>query len=1421
MAYWWEPDVNPSELNKEQHKDQNFHSENESLSSRQTSLGFDHLVDVISKENQLYQSECEKNIMFVPRLPYRDVKTHSLDSTHQIFTDEFTSKSPELFCNQEKSIPTIGFKPSVLPNPQGNNDSSWRMFTGENNGADDDGFNMLTPSPTCKGEISPQRKLKNANYSNCIGSESNIPPIYPSLTTDFMSEDEKKKKNINIMETSLMLSKRSFLPSSWESIQPKSIELIGTIQLIEVPQGSNLRLASFCNEVKRIREMYHAADINSNSGKIWSPTTAFPHQLFCNTKFNIKVFMDTSTELLNLMPDANYLVKDLITEILQFHTKEHVIFPNDHLLSICGYEEFLQNDYSLGSHKIFQKDKSAIQLYLQKNKKTPGKLSRKNEDDHSQFYLNQLLEFMHIWKVPRQCLSTVLKKYDFHLKGLLETQQNMDNIVEDVKNICSILGCVETKEITDAINELNLILQRKSGKKVICCFGSGFKISYKVFSFSCWLTYAGKKLCQVRNCRHIPVKKLLFFLVNWNEMINFPLEIKSLPRESMLTIKLFGIMNANTNATLLAWTSFPLFSKSKSSIGSVLFSMALQSDPPIEMIAPGVWDISHPSPVILQIDFPATEWEYMKSDFKETRSNLEEPPKECLKHIAKLSQKLSPLLLSEEKRRYLWYYRFYCNNENCSLPLVLGSAPGWDEGTISEMHGILKRWKFSHPLEALGLLTFSFADLDIRKVAVQQLDKLLNDELLEFLPQLVQAMKFEWNLEGPLMQFLLNRSLQSVQIAHRLYWLLKDAQNEAYFQNWYQKLLAALQFCAGKALSDEFSKEKELIKILEDIGAKVKCASDPRRQEVLEKELERLEEFFHSIDTCHLPLNPALCIKGIDRKACSYFTSNALPLKITFMNANPMGKNISVIFKAGDDLRQDMLVLQIIQVMDSIWVQEGLDMQMIIYRCLSTGKGQGLVQMVPNAVTLAKIHRHCGLIGPLKENTIKKWFCEHNPLKEDYEKALRNFFYSCAGWCVVTFILGVCDRHNDNIMLTKSGHMFHIDFGKFLGHAQTFGGIKRDRAPFIFTSEMEYFITEGGKKPQNFQSFVELCCRAYNIVRKHSCLLLNLLEMMLHAGLPELSGIQDLKYVYNNLRPQDTDLQATSHFTKKIKESLECFPVKLNNLIHTLAQMSAINPVKYTPQTFPQESHMLGAKRSIQRARILGFSKKTSNLYLIQVLHGHNETSLIEKSFDQFSNLHSHLQKQFASVTLPEFPHWWHLPFTNSDHKRFRDLNHYMDQILNGSYEVTNSDCVLSFFLSEPLQHTTKELPPLDVGEEFPDKKPKVQLVISHEDSKLTILVKHMKNIHLPDGSAPSAHVEFYLLPYPSEVRRRKTKSVPKCTDPTYNEIVVYDEVTELQGHVLMLIVKSKTIFVGAINIQLCSVLLNEEKWYSLGNSII
>nr|XP_044995370.1 phosphatidylinositol 4-phosphate 3-kinase C2 domain-containing subunit gamma [Jaculus jaculus] len=1367
MAYSGRADPNSSESQQGQDKYPGFYPEHQHLPSHQVRLGFDQLVEEISNKIPLLQSEAEKDTVFVPNAQNLDSKWHSLDRTHQGPLNELSYKHPELSWHEVEKTSAIGFHSSLLPTQQSvDKENSWGNPIGQYDITHASGIKVLSPL-----RCHPQRELENENHNYHIGFENNSHSEYPSFLTDFLPNKENKL-HTNVVEPSLMFIKDSFVPRAWENTLMEKVKPIGhPIDIVDTPQGSTMYLASFCDKVKKIRETYSAADIHSNSGRIWSIATAFPAQLFANTKFSINIFTDNSAQPLHLKPCANYLVKDLIAEILHLCANDQ-LFPKDHLLHICGSEEFLQFGHYLGSHRVFQKEKHIIQLGLQNNMNAPGKLSRTHEDDHSQFSLNQLLEFTYIWKVSKQCLLTVIKKYERHVQYLLSIQPFVGNIAGEVKNICSILGCIETKEITDAVNELNLHLQRnaedfhqksdtskpgsveevttelsKSIHQLIDVYCSSFYTDfrpvhasggtscvhtglcshlsftvcalhnipetwahrYKAFSFSCWLTYAGKKLCQVRNYRTMPVKKSFFFLVNWNETINFPLELKSLPRESMLTIKLFGTDCTSHNSKLLAWTCLPLFPKEKSILGPLLLSMTFQSEPPIEMIAPGAWDRSQPSPLTLQIDFPAAGWEYVRPNSEESRAELDKPPSECLKHIARLSQKQSPSLLSEEKRRYIWFYRFYCSSENCSLPLVLGSAPGWDEGTVSKMHAILRRWTFAHPLEALGLLTSSFPDQEIRQVAAEQLNNLPDDELLEHLPQLVQAVKFEWSLESPLVELLLQRALQSVQVAHRLYWLLTDAENETYFKGWYQKLLAALQFCVGKALNDELSKERRLVKILEDIGDKVKSASDPQRQEVLKKEIGRLEEFFQDVQTCRLPLNPALSMKGIDRSGCSYFPSNALPLKITFINANPMGENVRIIFKAGDDVRQDMLVLQIIQVMDNMWLQEGLDMQMIIYKCLSTGKAQGLIQMVPDAVTLAKIHLRSGLIGPLKENTIKKWFTQHNPTKEDYEKALRNFFYSCAGWCVATFVLGVCDRHNDNIMLTKSGHMFHIDFGKFLGHAQTFGGIKRDRAPFIFTSEMEYFITEGGRNPQHFQDFVELCCRAYNIVRKHSQLLLNLLEMMRHAGFPELRGIEDLKYVYNNLRPQDTDIEATSHFTKMHSEECPSFQG-----YHDISQECLL---------YPQRTLLVSGRSAMNR---------------------------------------------------------------------------------NGKAAIVDDKNAIVF-----------------AGEIFQDKNPKIQLLMTYEGVKLTILVKHMKNIHLPDGSAPTAHVEFYLLPHPSEVRKRKTRSVPKRTDPTYNEIVVYDEVTELQGHVLMLIVKSKTVFVGAINIQLCSVALNEEKWYPLGNSII
>ena len=47
------------------------------------------------------------------------------------------------------------------------------------------------------------------------------------------------------------------------------------------------------------------------------------------------------------------------------------------------------------------------------------------------------------------------------------------------------------------------------------------------------------------------------------------------------------------------------------------------------------------------------------------------------------------------------------------------------------------------------------------------------------------------------------------------------------------------------------------------------------------------------------------------------------------------------IVQVGDDLRQDMLTLQVIRIMDMLWLQEGLDLHMLTFSCLSTGPKRG------------------------------------------------------------------------------------------------------------------------------------------------------------------------------------------------------------------------------------------------------------------------------------------------------------------------------------------------------------------------------------------------------------------------------------------------------------------------------------------------
>lgn len=249
-----------------------------------------------------------------------------------------------------------------------------------------------------------------------------------------------------------------------------------------------------------------------------------------------------------------------------------------------------------------------------------------------------------------------------------------------------------------------------------------------------------------------------------------------------------------------------------------------------------------------------------------------------------------------------------------------------------------------------------------------------------------------------------------------------------------------------------------------------------------------------------------------------------------------------------------MLTLQMVRIMDKLWLKEGLDLKMVTFACVPTGHKRGMIEMVTNAETLRKIQVEFGLTGSFKDRPIAEWLAKHNPSELEYERAVENFTASCAGYSVATYILGICDRHNDNIMLKTSGHLFHIDFGKFLGDAQMFGNFKRDRTPFVLTSDMAYVINGGDKPSAKFHHFVDLCCQAFNVVRKHGNLLLHLFGLMTSSGISGVT-VDAVSYVQKALLPEQTNPEAAATFARMIESSLKSWFTQFNFFLHNLAQL--------------------------------------------------------------------------------------------------------------------------------------------------------------------------------------------------------------------------------------------------------------------------
>nr|XP_057934691.1 phosphatidylinositol 4,5-bisphosphate 3-kinase catalytic subunit gamma isoform isoform X3 [Doryrhamphus excisus] len=523
--------------------------------------------------------------------------------------------------------------------------------------------------------------------------------------------------------------------------------------------------------------------------------------------------------------------------------------------------------------------------------------------------------------------------------------------------------------------------------------------------------------------------------------------------------------------------------------------------------------------------------------------------------------------LSPEDKELLWHFRHGCMRDPRAYPKLLSSVRWGKQEDVLATHRLLERstaWD-SSVLDvglAMQLLDCHYSDAQVRSMAVRKLETLEDDDVLRYLLQLVQAVKFEPYHDSALVRFLLKRALRSKRIGHFLFWFLRSeiAQSMHYQQRYAVLLEAYLRGC-GECMLQDFGKQVEVTEALQKVTLEIKTIS-PDKYDVTAQVVFQMRQKLETLQSAGLPQNfrvpydPGLRAGGLLIEQCKVMASKKKPLWLQFKRADPttLAKDpIGIIFKHGDDLRQDMLILQILLIMQSIWETESLDLCLLPYGCISTGNRIGMIEIVKDATTIANIQQSVvGSTGAFKDEILHQWLRDKCVSEEKFQQALERFLYSCGGYCVATYVLGIGDRHNDNIMITESGNLFHIDFGHILGNYKSFMGISKEWVPFVLTPDFLYVMGTSGKKSSpHFQKFQDVCVKAYVALRHHTNLLIILFSMMLMTGMPQLTSKEDIEYIREALTVGRSEDEAQRHLLDQIEICREKgWMVQINWFVH-------------------------------------------------------------------------------------------------------------------------------------------------------------------------------------------------------------------------------------------------------------------------------
>ncbi|CAF1354755.1 unnamed protein product [Rotaria sp. Silwood1] len=560
--------------------------------------------------------------------------------------------------------------------------------------------------------------------------------------------------------------------------------------------------------------------------------------------------------------------------------------------------------------------------------------------------------------------------------------------------------------------------------------------------------------------------------------------------------------------------------------------------------------------------------------------------------------------LSIEEQDLVWKYRFFLSQHKKALAKFL-QCVHWDkQEEVKQALDLLQQWVTMDTDDALELLGPTYHHPKVRSYAVSRLRQASDEDLLLYLLQLVQALRYErYDLinayvvdaageeqnslnsssenyanvvvpsdstscdstkssspEIDLSTFLIQRACEKPIIANYLFWYayvecennssVKDKAITDMYQAFVERLSLTLKTKNEQTqqvrLSIEAQKKfvdklVELTNIVKRVQGSAKVKEDKLRSLLLAGDDSPVRFNFLNFDPIPLPLDPEIKIRRIIPEKIRIFKSAKLPF--LFVCETIQGEEYPIIFKYGDDLRQDQLILQIITLMDRILRKENIDLKLTPYKVLATSLKYGFVQFIESQ-PLQKILERNRTIRQYLQNKVNITNNDDPILNETGipREMMDAYVKSSAGYCVVTYLLGVGDRHLDNLLLRDTGQLFHIDFGFIMG---------RDPKPLPqamrVSKDMMEMLDEN-----RLLDFLRHCFTAFIILRKHANVFANLFSLMLDANIPDIALERDktVKKLLEKFRLDLDDEKAISYLKDLIDSSIGAIVPQFYDYLH-------------------------------------------------------------------------------------------------------------------------------------------------------------------------------------------------------------------------------------------------------------------------------